>query len=144
MIQLTHVQARFGDFELQGITLRVRPGQYCVLLGPPGSGKTSIIELIAGLRPIASGDIVLDGRSVRRADPADRHVGYVPQDHALFPTLDVFGNIAFGLKCRHLPAGDIQRRVRATAERLGGQEIKIFGVSGTSHFARTMVAGTGP
>jgi ABC-type sugar transport system ATPase subunit len=140
MIQLKQIHARFGDFELRDINLRVSPGEYCVLLGPPGSGKTSIIEIIAGLRPAVSGDVILDGLSVRRADPADRHVGYVPQDHALFPTLDVFGNIAFGLKVRHLPAGDIQRRVQDTAARLEIEHLLTRSCKGLSGGERQRVA----
>ncbi len=119
MIKLEQVSARLGGFTVRDINLHVRPGQYCVLLGPPGSGKTSIVELICGLRPAGGGRILLEGREINGVDPADRHVGYVPQDYALFPTLDVFGNIAFGLKVRHLPADDVGRRVTHVAERLG-------------------------
>ncbi|MCG3179460.1 MAG: Spermidine/putrescine import ATP-binding protein PotA [Phycisphaerae bacterium] len=119
MIELQNVHARFGDFELRDINLRIADGQYCVLLGPPGSGKTSIIELICGLRPLGGGRILIDGRPVQDLDPADRGVGYVPQDYALFTRKQVFDNIAFGLKVRHVPPGQLKSLVVGAADLLG-------------------------
>lgn len=133
MIELANIHARFGDFELSDIDLRVPRGKYCVLLGPPGSGKTSIVELIAGLRRHDAGHVILDGRRVDHLDPADRHVAYVPQDYALFTSKDVYRNIAFGLSVRHVGRPEIDRRVRQAAAVLGishllGREIR--GLSG--------------
>jgi len=119
MIELQDVRARFGDFELRDIDLHIEPGQYCVLLGPPGSGKTSIIELICGLRRLSGGRILLDGQPVSDVDPACRGVGYVPQDYALFTSMRVADNIAFGLKVRRMPRARREQVVRESAERLG-------------------------
>jgi len=140
MIILDQVTARFGSFTLQAVTLHVRPGQYCVLLGPPGSGKTSLIELISGLRALGGGQIALEGRSVNGVDPADRHVGYVPQDYALFPTLNVFGNIAFGLRVRRMAAGEVNRRVDQVAARLGISALLGRSCGGLSGGERQRVA----
>ena len=140
MIRLEQLNARQGDFALRDINLRVQPGDYGVLLGPPGSGKTSILELICGLRPLAGGQVVLGGRRVDGLDPADRQVGYVPQDYALFPTLGVFENIAFGLRVRRLPAAQIGRRVEQTAARLGISALLTRGCVGLSGGDRQRVA----
>ncbi len=119
MIELENIRARFGDFELRDVSLRVGRGQYCVLLGPPGSGKTSIIELICGLRPLGGGAIRLDGQPVQDLDPARRGVGYVPQDYALFTSMKVSDNIAFGLKVRRVPRRVREGLVFEAADRLG-------------------------
>ncbi|MDD4892341.1 MAG: ABC transporter ATP-binding protein [Phycisphaerae bacterium] len=118
MIELENITAHLGQFTLHPTSLRVPTGHYCVLLGPPGSGKTTLVELICGLRPLLGGRILLDGRAVEAMDPADRHVGYVPQDYALFPTLSVRRNIAFGLEVRHVGRTLVHARVEQAAARL--------------------------
>jgi ABC-type sugar transport system ATPase subunit len=95
MISLQDVAIRQDSFALQRISLDIAAGQYGVLMGPTGSGKTTLVEAICGLRPISAGRIVLLDRDVTRLRPAARRVGYVPQDGSLFPLLTVREHLAF-------------------------------------------------
>jgi len=116
--------ASLGAFELE-IELEVRRGETVVLLGPNGSGKTTCLDLIAGLRALAHGRVVLDGTVLcdAQADvdlaPEDRRVGLVFQDFALFPHLSVRDNVAFGPRARRLPAGERERIVDECLARAG-------------------------
>ncbi len=116
MIEIKGLHARAGDFQLKDINLEIEQGEYFVLLGPTGTGKTFLIECICGLRSIESGEVFINGRDVTHLEPAARHVGYVPQDYALFPTMTVYENVAFGLKVRRAP--DIREKVLKMVEML--------------------------
>ncbi len=98
MIQIKSLYVNLGDFQLQDINLSVAPGEYFIILGPTGAGKTVLLESIAGLYPIKSGEIWLRGKEVTRLEPEKRNISIVYQDHALFPHLSVKDNIVFGLK----------------------------------------------
>src|SRR5262249_31397938 len=98
MIAIDSLRVRAGAFTLDGITLAVATGEYAVLMGKTGCGKTTLLEAICGLRPVRSGQIVLLGRDVTHLPPAARDIGYVPQDLALFPTLTVRNHLAFALE----------------------------------------------
>ena len=117
MIEIRGLYARAGDFQLKNINLNIARGEYFVLLGPTGTGKTFLIECICGLRKIEIGSISISGREVTHLEPASRNVGYVPQDYALFPTMTVYENIAFGLKVRRIP--NMREKVLKMAEMLG-------------------------
>jgi molybdate/tungstate transport system ATP-binding protein len=110
---------RQGRFVLAGVSFTVPTGRYGVLMGRTGSGKTSLLEAVAGLRPVTAGRVLLDGRDVTRLPPAARGVGYVPQDAALFQTLTVRDHLAFALAVRRAPAGQVERRVAELAGWLG-------------------------
>jgi molybdate/tungstate transport system ATP-binding protein len=116
VITVENLSIRQGQFQLDGVHFEVPTGAYAVLMGATGSGKTTLLEAIAGLRPVRSGRIVLDGRDVATLTPADRGLGYVPQDNALFRTRTVSGNLSFALELRHISAGEIDRRVREIAQ----------------------------
>ena len=103
MIEIKRLTVNLGDFLLDGIDLRVEKGEYFIILGPTGAGKTVLLEAIAGLHPVRSGEIWLDGRDVTRLEAEKRGIGFVYQDYALFPHLTVKGNLLFGLKRRKLP-----------------------------------------
>ncbi len=118
MISVVDLSIRLGSFSLQDVSLRVPGGQYAVLMGKTGSGKTSILEAICGLRPIRAGRIQLAGRDVTGCKPAVRGVGYVPQDGALFATMTVREHLAFALQIRGWSSASIQERVRELAELL--------------------------
>jgi molybdate transport system ATP-binding protein len=114
MIRAEGLQYRVGSFALD-ITLAIGHSEYFVLLGATGSGKTLFMETLCGLRRIEAGRILINGRDVTRLPPRERRIGYVPQDGALFPHLDVRRNIAFGLPA----ARNADRNARV--ERLAGK-----------------------
>ena len=118
MISLQNVTIRQGDFELAAVDLHIPTGQYSILMGPTGCGKTSLLEAICGLRRIRTGKIMLDDRDVTWMPPSVRNIGYVPQDSVLFPTMRVDRQIAFGLEVRRIGATARQQRVNEIAELL--------------------------
>ena len=119
MIQLDGLTVRQGSFHLTDISLVVPAGRYAVLMGRSGTGKTTLLEAVAGLRPVASGTVKLAGRDVTHLHPAARHVGYVPQDGVLFDTMSVRDNLGFALDVRGDRPGAIDKRVEELAGWLG-------------------------
>jgi ABC-type sugar transport system ATPase subunit len=119
MIALKDVSISAGGFALRGIDLAVPKGTYTVLMGKTGSGKTTILEAICGLRHVAGGCIHLMNRDVTRLKPAERGLGYVPQDRALFATMTVWEHLAFALRIRRWPRPQIEDRVLELANLLG-------------------------
>ncbi len=109
MIRLQGVSRNLGGFKLEDINLCVESGEYFVIMGPSGAGKTLLLELMAGLAFPDSGGI--DGVNTRS-------LGFIYQDYMLFPHMDVFSNIAFGLKVRRKTHAEIHARVRELAEEL--------------------------
>jgi len=98
MIRIKNLYVDLKDFRLQDINLAVSEGEYFIILGPTGAGKTVLLESIAGLYPIKSGEVWLKGREATRLEPEKRGISIVYQDHVLFPHLSVKDNITFGLK----------------------------------------------
>ncbi len=119
MIEVRDLSVRQGKFRLDGVSLTVPAGRYGVLMGKTGSGKTTILEAVAGLRPVAGGRILLGGHDVTALPPAARGVGYVPQDAALFPTMTVRQHLAFALVIRRHGRAETERRVAELAGWLG-------------------------
>ena len=119
MIHLDNLAVRSGTFALENVSLQVPTGAYAVLMGKTGCGKTTLLEAVCGLRPVHAGRVILCDRDVTRLRPADRGVGYVPQDLVLFPTLTVRDNMGFALHARHWAAPDLAVRVTEMAEMLG-------------------------
>jgi ABC-type sugar transport system ATPase subunit len=116
VIVVDKVSVAAGRFRLREASLEVPTGAYGILMGKTGSGKTTILEAIAGLKPITAGRITLGGFDVTRLKPAERNVGYVPQDGALFSTMTVREQLAFALLIRRVSRGEIERRVAEFAE----------------------------
>ena len=113
IIDLQHVSKRFGDKTvLEDINLYIRKGEFITLLGPSGCGKTTTLRLIAGFLAPDEGEILLDGKDISGIPPYKRPFNTVFQRYALFPHLDVYDNIAFGLKLQKVPTDEIDRRVR--------------------------------
>lgn len=110
---------RPGIRAVESLSLRIEDGEFVVLVGPSGCGKTTVLRLIAGLEPVTSGTIRIDGRVVNDLPPRDRDVAMVFQSFALYPHLTVYGNMALGLKMRREPRTEIDRRVRGAAAVLG-------------------------
>ena len=121
MIGIEGVSAKRGTFSLDDISLTVGDGEYLTILGPTASGKTMLLRAIVGLLPIDSGRLMVDGTDVAGLPPEARHMGYVPQEHVLFPFLDVSGNIAFGLRNHHegIGASDVRKKVKKVADLVG-------------------------
>jgi ABC-type Fe3+/spermidine/putrescine transport system ATPase subunit len=103
MIRLDSIGITLGTYSLARISLLVEDGEYFILLGPSGVGKTALLEAVAGLNPIRSGRVLLDGTDVTGLPPEARPIAYVPQDVSLFPHLNVKDNILFGARARHIP-----------------------------------------
>jgi molybdopterin-binding protein len=119
MIEIKNLYVDLKDFKLQDINLSINEGEYFIILGPTGAGKTVLLESIAGLYPIKSGEIRLRGKEVTRLEPEKRGISIVYQDHALFPHLSVKDNIIFGLKLRKQPKPGIEAALDWIAELLG-------------------------
>ncbi len=119
-VELSRLTKRYGPVEaVRGIDLTVGDGEFLALLGPSGCGKTSTLRMVAGLETISDGEIRIDGRRVNELPPRDRDIAMVFEDYALYPHMSVFENIAFPLKLRRTPAGEIRSRVEAAASLLG-------------------------
>ena len=115
MLKLIDINRRLGDFALKDINLEVSEGEYYVLLGRSGSGKTQLLELIAGLEKPDSGTIILDNVDITMQRIQQRKVGIVFQDYAVFPHMTVFGNIAYALRARKEDKNSIEEKVENAA-----------------------------
>ena len=112
LIELHNIRKSFGDHEvLSGIDLYIRENEFITLLGPSGCGKTTTLRLIGGFDRPDNGDVLFDGRRINDIPPHRRHINTVFQRYALFPHLDVYENVAFGLKVQKLPKAQIKERV---------------------------------
>ena len=118
-VSLRGVSKAFGDMQaVEDLTLTIKDGEFVVLLGPTGAGKTTTLRLIAGLERPDQGSIVIDGRDVTRLEPASRDVAFVFQQYSLYPHLSVYDNLAFPLRspARKIPEDQIRRRVEEVAK----------------------------
>jgi molybdate/tungstate transport system ATP-binding protein len=133
MIAVENLALRAGAFALDGVSFRVEAGQYAVLMGKTGSGKTTLLEAVAGLKPVRAGRVWLMGNDVTSLKAAERGVGYLPQDLALFPTMSVRRHLEFALDIRAWTRKAIAERVAELASLLGiGQLLDRYpeGLSG--------------
>ncbi len=119
MIEIRDLCGTLGEFTLRDINLDVNRGEYLVLLGPTGAGKTVLIEYIVGIHTQDSGSIMVRGADITPLRIEERNIAYVPQDYALFPGMTVAKNVAYGLEARRIPAGEVKRAVTAMMEKLG-------------------------
>jgi len=118
MIETKDLTVAVGQFELRGISFFVPQGRYAVLMGKTGSGKTTLLESVCGLKRVVSGNIMLDGRDVTALPPAQRNIGLVPQDGALFTTMTVKQHIEFALVIRHWSSEQRNLRCKELAHML--------------------------
>lgn len=109
---------------VKGFNMDVKQGEFITLLGPSGSGKTTVLMMLAGFESVTSGDISIQGKSIRKTAPNKRNIGMVFQNYALFPHMSVAENLAYPLKVRKLAKSDIKERV---AHYLGLVELSEFG-----------------
>jgi len=119
-VVLTGLGRRFGpDWAVQPLDLSVARGEFLSLLGPSGCGKTTILRMIAGFLEPSCGAIRIDGQDVTALPPERRGIGIVVQSYALFPSMDVFENVAFGLRVRRVPRAQVMARVGAALAQVG-------------------------
>ncbi|MCP3920439.1 MAG: ATP-binding cassette domain-containing protein [bacterium] len=118
-IQARGLTLRAGDFRLAGIDFEIDAGEYVVLMGRTGSGKTCLLEALCGLLPLEGGSIAIDGRDVTDASPGERGIGYVPQDGALFHSMTVAENLGFALFVQGRAAAERTARAGELAALLG-------------------------
>ncbi len=119
-IELRNVRKQFGrETVIPDLNLKIESGSFTVLVGPSGCGKSTTLRLIAGLEPVTSGDVWIDGRTVNGVPPGKRDVAMVFQNYALYPTMTVRENIEFGLVNRKVPRAERQRLVAEIADIVG-------------------------
>ncbi|MBU3160451.1 ABC transporter ATP-binding protein [Clostridium frigoris] len=110
---INDVEKSFGELNvLKKTSLSIEKGQLVTLLGPSGSGKSTLLKSIAGLESIDAGSIIVDGEDITSKEPRKRDVGMVFQQYVLFPNMNVYDNIAFGLKLRKMNKNDIDKKVK--------------------------------
>ena len=133
MISVKNLSLEVGEFALENVSFEVPSRSYCALMGKTGCGKTTILEAVCGLRPVDSGSISLMSREVTDLPPAERGIGFVPQDGALFSSMTVEQNLGFSLEVRGRSKGVVSERVKQLAELLGIANLlerRIQGLSG--------------
>ena len=118
-LSLSHVSKRFGDTEvLHDIDLAVEEGEFVVFVGPSGCGKSTLLRVIAGLEEATAGEVRIGGQVVNAVPPAKRGIAMVFQSYALYPHLDVRGNMALALRQERQPKAEIERRITEAARML--------------------------
>ena len=120
IISVEHVSKYFGEKAvLNDVNLQVRKGEFVTILGPSGCGKTTLLRLIAGFQTASEGVITMSGKEITQTPPHKRPVNTVFQKYALFPHLNVYNNIAFGLKLKKLPSATIEKKVKQALKMVG-------------------------
>jgi multiple sugar transport system ATP-binding protein len=118
LVQLGKTYGR-GQKAVDNVNLRIRDGEFLVLVGPSGCGKSTVLRMVAGLEDISEGQVKIGERIVNDVAPKDRDVAMVFQNYALYPHMSVFDNMAFGLRRRKVGEPEVQQKVNETAEVLG-------------------------
>lgn len=118
MVRIENVQVTWPEFRLEA-SLRAEAGEVLSILGPSGSGKTTTLRIIAGFAPTEAGRVYIGDRDVTRLPPQQRKIGFVFQDYTLFPHMDVFRNVAYGLEVQGLTGEEKRRRVAHYLELVG-------------------------
>ena len=118
-VSIREVRKAFGATEvIHGVDIDIGDGEFVVLVGPSGCGKSTLLRMLAGLEDITGGEIEIGGRVVNHVHPKERDIAMVFQNYALYPHMSVYDNMAYGLRNRGVPKGDIERRVAEAARLL--------------------------
>jgi ABC-type Fe3+/spermidine/putrescine transport system ATPase subunit len=131
VVRVVNLTKRLGAFQLRGVSFELAQGDYGVLLGPTGCGKTVLLETIVGINRPDAGEVWLDGQDVTRWAPERRGIGFVYQRSMLFPNLSVRGNIAYGLRY-YIERGERPGVVDRVAELVGVRHLLDRGIAGLS------------
>lgn len=116
-LEISHLRKSYGALEiLKDINIEIEEGGFLVLVGPSGCGKSTLLNTIAGLEPITSGTISINGRNVAGLPPSQRDIAMVFQSYALYPNMTVAGNIAFGMEIRKVPKEEREKAIRQVAD----------------------------
>lgn len=119
MIRLNDIVVKFGDFTaLHDINVHVKEGEFFTFLGPSGCGKTTTLRTLTGFIEPVEGSVVVKGKDITHVPIEERNIGMVFQSYALFPTMTVYDNIAFGLKLKKLKKQEVDRKVREIARKV--------------------------
>src|SRR6187431_616291 len=112
-ITLRNLKKAYGrNAVLHGLDLDIRDGEFVALVGPSGCGKSTLLRMIAGLEDVSSGEVRLGDRIINDVPPRDRDIAMVFQNYALYPHMNVYENMSFGLKLKRTPKDEIDRRVK--------------------------------
>lgn len=123
-LKIEKLSKKWENFSIKNVNLEIEEGEYFVILGPTGAGKTLLLELIAGFYKPDSGRILLDGKDITMLSPEKRKIGYVPQNYMLFPHMTVEENIEFGLKMQNVPIVERLKTVEWVLKLLGLTQLR--------------------
>ena len=140
MLQLNNIHISQGQFEIKDYNLHLQKGEYVVLMGKTGCSKTTILEAVCGLRKITAGTIILAGEEITHLKPADRNIGYVPQEGVLFETMSVEENINFPLRIRKWSKVQQKERTEYLCDMMGISYLLDRGVTKLSGGEKQRVA----
>lgn len=119
MVKFENVEIRYGDFvAINDLNLEIKEGEFFTFLGPSGCGKTTSLRALVGFITPSKGKVIVAGKDVTNLPVENRNIGMVFQSYALFPTMTVYENIAFGMKVKKLPKAEIDRKIREVAKKL--------------------------
>ena len=124
MLEVQNLYKQLGDnVVLNGVGFRINEGEFFVMLGPSGSGKSTLLRVICGLEQPDAGEVLIDGQPITGLPPRNRNLAMVFQDYGLYPNMNVYQNIAYGLQARRVPEQEIAQRVPDAAQKLGVAEL---------------------
>ena len=140
MLRIDNISIRQDAFSLNEISFKIRKSEYVILMGKTGCGKTTVMEAICGLKKITAGAILLDDLDISKLKPSERSIGYVPQDGALFSSMDIYSNLSFALRIRKWKKLKIDERVKELADLLGISHLLNRNITGLSGGERQRIA----